>query len=73
MMIPEHYQTDDTDSIDPFDAVLGLRGKIAALEFIGGTAIKYLVRYDRKGTPIEDLKKSIVCIERMIKILEQYQ
>ena len=70
-MIPQHYQTQADDSLDPFEAILGLRGKSDALAFIGGTAIKYLVRYDRKGTPIEDLKKAIVCIQRMIQYLEQ--
>jgi len=69
--IPEHYRTADDDSIDPFEAWKLLRGKNAALEYIGGTAIKYLVRFDRKGTPIEDLKKAAECIQRMIKLLEE--
>ena len=71
MDTPQHYLCDSSISQDPFEAILRLRGQSAALEFIGGTAIKYLVRYDRKGAAIEDLKKSITCIERMIQILEQ--
>jgi hypothetical protein len=69
--IPKHYRTSDNNSIDPFEAWKLLRGKNAALEYIGGTAIKYLVRFDRKGTPIEDLKKALDCIQRMIKLLEE--
>lgn len=69
--IPEHYRTTDDDSLDPFEAWRRLRGKDAALEYIGGTAIKYLVRFDRKGTPVEDLKKASDCIQRMIQLLEE--
>jgi hypothetical protein len=67
---PNHYKP-ELGLIDPFDAYQLLRGNADALAFMGGTAIKYLVRYDRKGTPIEDLKKAIVCIERMIEVIEE--
>jgi hypothetical protein len=34
------------------------------------TAIKYLSRYQSKGTPIEDLKKAIHSIELLIQFEE---
>ena len=67
---PNHYKP-ELGLIDPFDAYQLLRGNADVLAFMGGTAIKYLVRYDRKGTPIEDLKKAVVCIQRMIEVIEE--
>lgn len=38
--------------------------------FIPGCIIKYACRYDRKGTPLEDLKKIIHYAELLIKFLK---
>ena len=35
------------------------------------TAIKYVTRYKDKGTPIEDLKKAIHCIELLIQFEQE--
>jgi hypothetical protein len=34
-------------------------------------AVKYLARWDKKGNPIEDLKKALYMVQRKIKQLEE--
>ena len=37
------------------------------------TAVKYITRYRDKGTPIEDLRKAIHCIELLIQFEQEQQ
>jgi hypothetical protein len=51
MKTPEHYQL----KIQPVDFI-----EANKLGFSVGNIIKYACRYDKKGTPMEDLDKIIV-------------
>lgn len=42
-------------------------------EFCAGNAIKYIARYKHKKNAIEDLKKAIWYLERLVIILEEKQ
>jgi len=54
------------------------KGKIEVIDFIedqnmgfhDGSAVKYICRYRYKNKPVEDLKKAIWYLERLIKIEE---
>ena len=41
------------------------------LDFNCGSAVKYIARYQRKGNPIQDLKKAIQYLEFEIEALER--
>lgn len=55
-----------------------LSGKIEVLDFIldqklpylAGQVVKYVARYQHKGTPLEDLKKAQFYLNRQIAELE---
>lgn len=34
--------------------------------YLEGQATKYIVRYDKKGTPVEDLRKAISYVDRLL-------
>lgn len=40
------------------------------LDFLQGCVVKYIVRYKRKGQPLEDLNKARLYIDLMLKTLE---
>ena len=68
---PAHYTSGTIETIDY------IRDKLTCEQFIGyciGNAMKYISRFDKKGKPIEDLKKANVyinwAIERMIEDAE---
>lgn len=65
---PSHYVlSDGSDSMDMIAKILGpeeFKG------FLRGNAIKYLIRYKLKGG-IEDLKKAMDYIERLISLEEE--
>ncbi len=67
VMHPAHYTSGTIETIDY------IRDKLTCEQFIGyciGNAMKYISRFDKKGKPIEDLKKATVyinwAIERMV-------
>lgn len=58
---PEHYQSPTgLEVIDVIEA-------FAADNFHRGAAIKYLLRADRKGDKVQDLRKCVWFIEREIE------
>ena len=56
-----------------------LKGKIEVIDFIedqkfgyhDGNAVKYICRYRYKRKPVEDLKKAVWYLNRLIKKLEK--
>lgn len=59
---PTHYKGTSLEVIDIIEDF--------HLDFCLGNAIKYILRCDKKGRKIEDLKKAIWYLERSIKGLE---
>lgn len=65
---PDHYQTSSIECIDAIAAATeDLSGENA---FCTGSVIKYLWRWNKKGNPVEDLKKAQWYIDRLINNLE---
>jgi hypothetical protein len=60
---PKHYNVDGYEVIDIIRAF--------GLNFPMGSALKYLLRAERKGKKIEDLKKAIWCIQYEIDNCEK--
>lgn len=71
-----HYKTTDEEQalatllghdrpVEHWDFVI-MRG----YNYLQGNASKYLDRYDKKGTPVQDLRKAIHYIEKLIEIEE---
>ena len=57
---PSHYTSGDIEVIDY------IRDKLKPEQFVGyclGNVIKYVSRYDKKGSPAEDLQKAKVYLE----------
>lgn len=61
---PPHYSPDTVETIDAIEA-WGF-----GLHFCVGNAIKYLSRFERKGKPLEDLRKAAWYVNRAIAALE---
>lgn len=62
---PSHYTTGDIECID------AIRASMSEKEFVGflkGNAMKYIWRYDKKKKPIEDLRKSVFYINKLIEV-----
>jgi len=53
---PPHYQGD----IQPIDVILDWK-----LDFCEGNVVKYLCRYKRKGTKVQDLEKALYYLKRV--------
>jgi hypothetical protein len=60
---PKHYNVEGYEVIDIIEAF--------GLNFAMGSALKYLLRAERKGNKVEDLKKAIWCIQREIDNCEK--
>ena len=71
-----HYKTTDEEQgvaellgyekpVEHWDFVV-----IRGYNYLQGNASKYLDRYDKKGTPIQDLKKAQHYIQKLIEIEE---
>ena len=61
---PKHYNVDGYEVIDIIDAF--------GLNFPMGSALKYLLRAERKGKKIEDLKKAQWYMNRAIEQAEKF-
>ena len=64
---PDHYNK------GAIEAIQGIKASMPDHEFRGylkGNCLKYLWRYDYKGTPLQDLKKTQVYLGWLIKELE---
>lgn len=59
---PEHYSA----GIEPIKFIQSHR-----MSFAAGNVIKYVCRYNRKGTPLEDLNKARHYIDLMLKEIEE--
>jgi len=55
---PKHYNVEGFEVIDIIEAF--------NLNFAMGSALKYLLRAERKGNKVQDLQKAIWCIQREI-------
>ena len=60
---PDHYKTGGIETIDFIEA--------KGLGFHLGNVVKYIVRHDKKGTPLEDLKKAQWYLNRYIDLKEK--
>ena len=64
---PDHYNAGSVETIDSIKSALGderFQG------YLAGNIIKYACRFDKKGKPIEDLKKMIWYTNRLIEELQ---
>lgn len=68
---PSHYHTDK--AIDPIGVMRGTFTQEQLEGFIKGNALKYTMRYDSKGTPLDDLRKAKDYIEMLIAMYEVYK
>ena len=61
---PKHYTSGNIEALDIIeDTTKDLDGLEA---FSIGSALKYLIRFDKKNDPIQDLQKAVFYIERVI-------
>jgi len=61
---PKHYTSGKIEALDIIeDSNKDLDGLEA---FSIGSALKYLIRFDKKNDPIQDLQKAVFYIERVI-------
>lgn len=61
---PPHYKSDS--GIESIDVIEGF-----GLNFHLGNVIKYILRHNKKGKPLEDLKKARWYLDREIEKLEE--
>ena len=64
---PAHYTSGGIECIDAMKSALTpdeFRG------YLRGNAVKYLWRYDRKGEPVEDLRKAAWYLDRLTDEME---
>lgn len=64
---PQHYVLEDGS--DSMDLIAKILGREQFKGFLRGNALKYLIRYELKGG-IEDLKKALDYIERLVELEE---
>lgn len=60
---PKHYRQ---GKIEVWDFIVD-----QDMTFLIGNATKYLCRYRYKGTPIEDLRKAVNCIQKQIEVMSE--
>ncbi len=58
----KHYKA---NKLEPFDIIEDM-GDLES--FCRGNAIKYLMRYKHKGSPVQDLEKAKVYIDKLIEM-----
>lgn len=64
---PAHYVLEDGS--DSMDVVAKILGREQFKGFLRGNALKYLIRFEQKGG-VEDLKKALDYIERLVELEE---
>jgi hypothetical protein len=64
---PPHYKTGGIEAIEGIEASMGPE---AFAGYLKGNIMKYMWRYERKGKPIEDLKKARWYLDRLIGLRE---
>ena len=65
---PPHYKAGGIEAIEGIEASMGPE---AFAGYIKGNILKYLWRYEKKGKPIEDLKKAQWYLGRLIAAQEK--
>lgn len=61
----DHYRAMD---IQPWDAMQSWMTSAEFRGFLRGNAIKYLARCDKKGAPVEDLRKARHYLDKLIEV-----
>ena len=64
---PSHYKSGGIEAIEGIEASMGPE---AYAGYLKGNIMKYMWRYERKGKPVEDLKKAQWYLGRLIAALE---
>lgn len=64
---PPHYKTGGIEAIEGIEASMGPE---AYAGYLKGSVTKYLWRYEKKGKPLEDLKKARWFLDRLIQKVE---
>ena len=64
---PSHYKSGGIEAIEGIEASMGPE---AYAGYLKGSVMKYLWRYEKKGKPIEDLKKARWFLDRLIHKVE---
>lgn len=64
---PPHYKTGGIEAIEGIEASMGPE---AYAGYLKGSVMKYLWRYEKKGKPLEDLKKARWFLDRLIQKVE---
>ena len=64
---PSHYKSGGIEAIEGIEASMGPE---AYAGYLKGNIMKYMWRYERKGEPIEDLKKAQWYLGRLIAAQE---
>jgi len=62
---PKHYNTGD------IECIMAISASMSQEEFAGylkGNVLKYLWRYKYKGKPVEDLRKAMWYLEKLISV-----
>ena len=65
---PPHYKAGGIEAIEGIEASMGPE---AYAGYLKGNIMKYMWRYERKGKPIEDLKKARWYLDRLIGLRER--
>lgn len=60
---PAHYDS----SIDTIDFMRANKSSLQVEGFLWGNVVKYLQRYEHKGTPVEDLNKAATYLNLLIE------
>jgi len=64
---PPHYKAGGIEAIEGIEASMAPE---AYAGYLKGNVMKYLWRYEKKGKPIEDLKKARWYLDRLIQKVE---
>ena len=64
---PSHYKSGGIEAIEGIEASMEPE---AFAGYLKGNIMKYMWRYERKGKPIEDLKKARWYLDRLIQKVE---
>lgn len=65
---PPHYKSGGIEAIEGIEASMEPE---AFAGYLKGNIMKYMWRYERKGKPIEDLKKARWYLDRLIGLRER--
>ena len=65
---PPHYKSGGIEAIEGIEASMAPE---AYAGYLKGNIMKYMWRYERKGKPIEDLKKARWYLDRLISLRER--